>query len=85
MTIVTKPPDFSLDKFVERAKQIYKERYQMEFEKLYKNKYVAIEVDSGDYFIGDSEMEAYHKASARYPGKFFHLIWIGHKAAYKRR
>ncbi|MCG3119460.1 MAG: hypothetical protein ALAOOOJD_01869 [bacterium] len=85
MSTVTKPVNFDTDDFVQRAKRIYQERYQAEFEKLYKDKFVAIEVDSGDHFIGDSKMEAYQKAIVKYPGKFFHFILIGHKGVYKRR
>ncbi len=85
MSAVTKPVDFDSEAFANLAEKIYKERYQAEFEKLYKDKIVALEVESGDYFIGDSKMEAALKAKAKYPEKFFHFIRIGHTAMYKRR
>ena len=43
----------------------------------YKGKIVAIEVESGDYFIGDSEIEAYEKATERHPNKKFVFKRIG--------
>ncbi len=43
-----------------------------------KGKIVAIDLDSGDYFIGASELEAYQKAVKKYPGKIFIFKRIGH-------
>ena len=44
--------------------------------------FVAIDVDSGDYFIGETGIEAAHKARAKYPEKIFFLGRIGYRAAY---
>ncbi|MFW0859482.1 MAG: hypothetical protein AAGB97_04780 [Dehalococcoidia bacterium] len=44
-------------------------------------KFVAIEVDSDDYFIGDTSVEASRKARSKYPGKVFYLGRIGYRAA----
>lgn len=79
------PDKTEIATFVARAKKIYSERYQEEFEKLYRDKYVAIEPDSGDYFLGDTKLDAAISAKARYPEKVFHFILIGHKGVYKRR
>jgi len=49
------------------------------------NKFVAIEVDSGDYFIGNDAIEAADKARERYPGSVFFLVRIGHPAAFKTK
>ncbi len=38
----------------------------------YFGKFVAIDADSGEYFIGDTTMEADKKARAKYPGKVFY-------------
>lgn len=43
----------------------------------YRGKIVAIELESGDYFIGDSMLEAYKKASEKYPNKKFVFKRIG--------
>ncbi len=85
MTATLPPPDFDIKAFVNLAESIYRERYQTEYEKLYKNKIAAIEVESRDCFIGDTKMEAALQAKAKYPEKFFHFIRIGHSAMYKRR
>ena len=46
-------------------------------EERYKGKIIAIEIDSEDYFIGDSELDAYNKAKVRYPDKKFFFKRIG--------
>lgn len=43
----------------------------------YKGKIIAIDTDSGSYFIGDSELEAYRNATKKYPNKKFVFKRIG--------
>ncbi|MBI4010464.1 MAG: hypothetical protein HY361_04755 [Candidatus Aenigmarchaeota archaeon] len=43
----------------------------------YKGKIVAIDADSGNYFIGDSELDAYKMAIKKYPNKQFVFKRIG--------
>jgi hypothetical protein len=48
----------------------------------YKGKIVAIEVESGDYFLGENTIDAYNKAVKKYPLKEFFFKRIGFKATY---
>ena len=64
-----------------------KQKAQIIFEKIngnsdLKGKIVAIEPESGDYFIGNSELDAYTKASKRHPNKKFYFKRIGFKATH---
>ena len=43
----------------------------------YKGKIVAIDTDTGKYFIGDSELDAYKKAIKQIPNKHFIFKRIG--------
>ena len=45
-------------------------------------KFVAIDVDSGEYFVGETAIEATENARAQHPGKLFFLARIGHRAAF---
>jgi hypothetical protein len=45
-------------------------------------RFIAIEADSGEYFLGDTAIEATRKAQAKYPGKIFFLGRIGYRTAY---
>ena len=43
---------------------------------------VAIEIESGHYFIAKSAVEAVKKGKTRHPNKIFYLKRIGYKALY---
>lgn len=45
-------------------------------------KFVAIEPESGDYFIGADPLEAYEKAKKKHPAKEFFYKRVGSKAAF---
>lgn len=40
-------------------------------------KYLAIEVESGKYFLGETMIEAMDKAKERFPDKLFYFVRIG--------
>ncbi|MDO8656730.1 MAG: hypothetical protein Q7K45_05830 [Nanoarchaeota archaeon] len=46
-------------------------------------KIVAIDTDTGDYFVGDNVIDAYQKGHTKYPTKEFFFQRIGHKAVYR--
>lgn len=59
------------------------EEIKDEMEEKHHGDYVMIEVDGGDYFVGEMPEEALKKAEAVHPDKAFCLIRIGYKAAHK--
>lgn len=68
------------DEFSEKARERY---YQIKSE--LKKKYspgdvVLIEPGSGDYFIGQTTVEAYRKAKRKYPNKIFFSAQVGRLA-----
>lgn len=67
---------------INRAKQIYADRLQKDLESQHMDRFVAIEPDSGDYFLGDSFDEAVESAMKKYPAHRLHMIRIGHRAAF---
>lgn len=69
----------------EQGERIYHEKLKRLLEPKYKGKVVAIEVESGNYFIGDSVVEALTKARQVYPEKLFHFMRIGFRALHRRR
>jgi len=62
----------------ERAKAIYG-GIKQDLRHL-KGKIVAVETDSGDYFIADDELSAVGLGRQKYPGEVFFLFRIGFKA-----
>lgn len=66
---------------IDRAKQIYADRLQAVLERQNRDRFVAIEPESGDYFLGDTFDEAVRSARAKHPSRLSHTIRIGHRAA----
>ncbi len=67
---------------IERAKRLYAEQLQPLLEPQHLNRFVAIEPESGDYFLGDTFDEAVKAATAKHPDRLSHTIRIGHRAAF---
>jgi hypothetical protein len=69
------------DEFVRRAEAIYDRQLRQELEVNHKDDFVAIEPESGDYFLGKSLSEAMVAARRSHPDKLAHAMRVGHKAA----
>ncbi len=67
---------------IERAKQIYAERLQAMLERDHRNRFVAIEPESGEHFLADTFDEAVRLARTKYPSRLSYTIRIGHRAAF---
>ena len=67
---------------IDRAKQIYTSQLQSGLEFQHMDRFVAIEPESGEYFLGDTFDEAVKSASTKYPTRLSHTIRIGHRAAF---
>ena len=67
---------------IERAKRIYVERLQAAIEPQHQGRFVAIEPESGDYFLGDTFDEAVRAARVRHPDRPSHTVRVGYRAAF---
>ncbi|HZZ78173.1 MAG TPA: hypothetical protein VFE62_06625 [Gemmataceae bacterium] len=61
-----------------RAKRVYEERLQHQLECSNPNAFVAIEPDSGEYFLGQTLSEASAAAHAAYPDRRCCVLRVGH-------
>ncbi|HEX4589397.1 MAG TPA: hypothetical protein VH120_05680 [Gemmataceae bacterium] len=68
-------------KLIERAERLYEERLKAKLEATHLHEFVAIEPESGDYFLGPTLSEASAACRAVYPDRRAHLMRVGHKAA----
>jgi hypothetical protein len=66
--------------FARRAEAIYEQRLKAHLEASAMNQYVAIEPESGDYFLAETMGKAVAAARAAYPDRMTHVIRVGHKA-----
>jgi hypothetical protein len=67
---------------IERAKRIYADQLQAVLEPQHTNRFVAIEPESSEYFLGDTFDEAVKSARAKHPSRLSHTIRIGRRAAF---
>jgi hypothetical protein len=66
---------------MDRAKRIYAERLQNSLEAEHRNRFVAIEPESGEYFLADTLDAAVRDARTKHPDRISHVLRIGHPAA----
>jgi hypothetical protein len=66
-----------------KGERIYQEKLKTVLEPSEIGKFVAIEVESGDYFVGESIIDAIQQARAKYPDKLVHTIKVGYEGVFK--
>lgn len=64
----------------ERAERIYLEQLRSKLEQSHLHSFVAIEPESGDYFLGPTLSEASAAAHAKYPSRRCGVLRVGHEA-----
>lgn len=82
MSIISQ--QIQLQQFTKKGREIYK-RLKEDLEPQYRGKIVAIDVETGDYFLGNTVIEAGKKGRQKYPQKIFHFIRVGFPAVHVRR
>ncbi|MCA9012410.1 MAG: hypothetical protein KDB01_21815 [Planctomycetaceae bacterium] len=63
------------------SRQLYDVRLREQLEQSDNGKFVCIEPQSGDYFVGDTLDDAVNAAIDAYPDRLTHTLRIGHSAA----
>jgi len=71
----------NVDEFVRRAEEVYATKMRAVLEPDHIDEFVAIEPESGDYFLGNTLNEAAAAARRAYPDRLTHVMRVGHKAA----
>jgi hypothetical protein len=80
---MTTPPSLNPKVIAKLGEDIYKQKYQAEYEASHHGKFVAINVRSADAAIGDTPEEAFEKAKAADASGLFHLIRVGFPSAFQ--
>ena len=63
-----------------KGEEIYL-RLKDDLERENKGRYIVMEPETGEYFIGDDELQLIKTARQKFPDKIFRIKKIGHKAA----
>ena len=64
-----------------KGREIYGKNLKRILEPKSNGQFVAIEVESEDYFLGSTITDAIAKGEKKYPTKLFYVMRVGHKAA----
>ena len=70
-----------VDDFVRKAEAIYASRLRPILEPQHVDEFVAIEPETGDYFLGKTLNEATRAARKMYPDRLTHAMRVGRRAA----
>ncbi|MGH9836879.1 MAG: hypothetical protein ACRD9Y_27960 [Blastocatellia bacterium] len=73
------------ERLCRRGNRLYQTKLKALLEPKYKGMFVAIEPDSGDYFLGARMIEAVLQAKERHPDKLTFLVRIGFPTAVSAR
>lgn len=65
---------------MKRVEQIYRDRLKSELEPSHRDDFVAIEPDSGEFFLGRTLSEAAAAARTAYPNRRAGVLRVGHPA-----
>lgn len=76
-------PTPSTKDIAERGEAIYREKYQADFEKTNVGKFVAVNVNDGKATVAATAEDAIRIALERDPSGLFHLMRVGHHAAFE--
>ena len=67
---------------IDRAKRFYTDELREKLEAEHMDRFVAIEPESGDYFLADTFDAAVKAARKTHPTRISHTMRIGHAAAF---
>ena len=71
------------EEIAKKGEEIYQTKLKSQLEPKENGKYLVIDVMSGDYFLGESILEANEKAKAKYTDRLFYALKVGYKGIFK--
>jgi hypothetical protein len=77
------PTGHSAQYIAERGEAIYAAKYRADLEQNAPGKFVAVHIESGEATLGDTGDAAIRAAREKDPTGYFHLIRVGHQAAFE--
>jgi hypothetical protein len=69
------------DEFAERAERIYEQRLKVALERDHLGEFLAIEPESGNYYLGRTLSEAVAAAREAYPERLSYVLRVGQHPA----
>ena len=78
---IPQPPSINLEDFSKRSLEFY-EQIKDRLEKEAMNKYVAVDYETSNYWLGETASGALSKAKEQFPNKVFYLLQVGSPTAF---
>ena len=75
---------FDKEQLARKSEAIY-QKIKAEMEMNHKGEFLAIDSESGDYYLGNTSLEAGLKGRKEHPNTVFYIIRIGLPYVHKRR
>ena len=75
-------PRYSMEEFARRGDAIYERDIRPHLGPEDDGKFVAIDIETGEYEIDSNDFEATERLVTRRPGSQMWLVRVGHRAAY---
>lgn len=63
-----------------KGEELYQSKLKDSLEKAHRGEFVAIEAESGDYFIDKTQIDAWQLAKKKHPDKLFYFVRVGFPA-----
>lgn len=76
---VTKAPN----SIAEKGEELYRDKFQAEYEAKFPGKYLAIDVNSGVPYLADTPEEAVEALLKANPTAYYHVVRIGASGVYR--
>jgi hypothetical protein len=76
-------PRFSNEEIARRGGEIYATRLRDQFEPLYRDRIVVMDIETGEYEIDDDALAASKRALAKHPGAAIYGLRVGSRFMYE--
>lgn len=76
-------PRFASAEIVQRGQALYDERIRAQVEASHRGKFLALDIETGEYEIDVDELAALQRAKAKHPDAALYLLRIGFPTAYR--
>ena len=74
-------PKVDTEEIAKRGEEIYQKKFKEIYEPSHNGKFLAIEINSEEGFLGDTLVKAVEEAKKKHPQKIFYIKKIGFPAA----
>jgi len=76
-------PRFSSAEIAQRGQALYDERIRAQVEASHRGKFLALDIETGEYEIDVDELATLKRAKAKHPNAALYLLRIGFPTAYR--